>query len=283
MNALNQYTWVNGQPDDTVSVFDRGLAFGDGLFETLRMRRGVAPLLDFHLQRMLHGASRLGISISRQQLQADIDIACQQSIAQPDTTWRLKYILTRGSSDSGYAPKPHSKPTRIMLLMPYDAGLARLHQQQGVKTLTCKWRLSAQPALAGIKHLNRLDQIKARQELLDSDCYEGLMKDQYNTYVEGTMSNFFAIAPEGELITPSLDNSGVAGVMRRLVVETLAPAIGIECLEADISRMNEFKEVFITNALMGIVPVLAVDKHQFEIGPVTRQLQQQLQQFLRKS
>lgn len=282
MNALNRYTWVNGQPQDTVSVFDRGLAFGDGLFETMRLRGDVAPLLELHLERMLHGASRLGINISRQQMLDDIDIAREESVKQPDTTWRLKYIVTRGSSDSGYMPKPHSTPTRILLLMPYDAGLARLHQQQGVKTLSCNWRLSAQPALAGIKHLNRLDQIKARQELLDSDCYEGLMKDQFNTYVEGTMSNFFAIAPEGELITPSLDNSGVAGVMRRLVVETLAPAIGIECLEAEISRMNEFKEVFITNSLMGIVPVLAVDKHHFEIGPITRQLQQQLQQFLQK-
>lgn len=274
-----RHTWVNGQEQQSVSVFDRGLAFGDGLFETIRINQGAAPLLELHIARLLYGAAKLGIAVSQAQLLADIHIALAQSRQQPDSVWRLKYLLTRGDSDSGYTPSPRSQPTRIMHLLPYDAGLTRLMQQQGIKTCTCHWRLSQQPALAGLKHLNRLDQVKARQELVDSDCFEGLMRDQTGNYVEGTMSNLFAVAQDGELITASLDNAGVAGVMRKLVMETLAPALNKTCYEADIHRMTDFREVFITNAMIGIVPVIAVDKTVFDIGPLTRQLQQQLQPY----
>lgn len=282
MTHTEKLTWVNGQLQSTISVFDRGLTFGDGLFETMALRRGSIALLDYHLDRFLFGAKRLGLNVNRQQFLSDLEWAQTHSQQHPDANWRLKYIVTRGESDSGYTPSPHSTPTRIMHLLPYDAGFARLMQQQGVKTSTCHWRLSEQANLAGIKHLNRLDQVKGRQELSDTDCYEGLMRDQHGNYIEGTMSNVFAVAPDGELITPNLASSGVAGVMRRVVMEKLAPAINKACYEAEIHRMTEFTEVFITNAMIGIVPVLAADTTQYPIGPVTRQLQQQLQLLLRQ-
>lgn len=282
MNAA-RYTWVNGRVQESVSIFDRGFMFGDGLFETIRLHKGEAPLLELHTQRLLASCQHLGIRLEREQFHADVQLALTQSLQQADSTWRLKYIITRGESDSGYSPNPHNTPTRAMQLLPYDVGLTRLLQQQGVKTRTCQWPLSEQIALAGLKHLNRLDQVQARKELLDRDCYEGMMRNQQGYYIEGTMSNFFAVAPDGELITPSLDNSGVAGVMRRLVKETLAPSIKLSCYEAEIHRMDEFKEIFITNALIGIVPVIAVDDIHYEIGSVTRQLQNQLRQLLEKN
>lgn len=283
MSTLNKYTWVNGLSQNTVSVFDRGLAFGDGLFETIRINQGVAPLLELHLDRLLTSASILGIALSREQVLDDIALALSLSREQQDSDWRVKYIVTRGESDSGYMPNPRNQPTRIMHMMPHDAGLVRLLQQQGIKACSVQWRLSQQPALAGLKHLNRLDQIKGRQELVDSDCFEGFMKDQSGNYIEGTMTNIFAVAPDGELITPSLEMAGVSGVMRRLVMQELAPALNKQCFEAEIHRMTDFTEVFITNSMIGIVPVVAVDQTQYLIGSLTRQLQQQLQVYLRKS
>ena len=276
--SASKHTWVNGRPQAEISVFDRGLAFGDGLFETIRIGRDSIPLLDYHLARLQAGAGRLGIAIDVDTVRADIAAAQAVAARTVQPVWRLKYIVTRGNSDSGYTPPPKSSPNRIMHLLPYDAGLSRLLQQQGVKTASCQWRLSEQPALAGIKHLNRLDQIKARQELVDSDCYEGFMRDQHGHYIEGTMSNLFAVSRNNELVTPSIDGAGVAGVMRQVIMDELAPAIDMPCYNADIVRMTEFAEVFISNAMIGIVPVIAVDKTRFAIGPVTRQLQQQLQQ-----
>ena len=273
-------SWVNGQSQGAVSVLDRGLAFGDGLFETMRIIKGEIPLLEFHLRRMITDAAKLGIAVSEATVKADLQLALDCLASQTTSSFRLKYIITRGDSDSGYAPKPRGSVNRIMLLQSYDAGLNRLLQQQGIKTFTCQWRLSGQPALAGIKHLNRLDQVMARQEFLDSDCYEGLMLDQSNRYIEGTMSNIFAVTGSDEIITPLLDSCGVEGVMKRVVVESLCPVIDKSCFEAEITRLeaDEFKEIFITNALIGIMPVIAVDSEVFSVGPVTRSLQQALSQ-----
>ncbi len=270
------YTWVNSQFHHTISVFDRGLSFGDGLFETMRVSGAKIPLLDYHLERLFLGARRLGINVSHEDIKADIQLALAAIQNQKESIWRLKYIVTRGESNSGYTPNPRGIPTRIMQMHIYDAGFSRLLQQQGIKTCTCVWRLSEQPRLAGIKHLNRLDQVMAKQECSDRDSYEGLMLDQAGRYIEGTMSNVFAITPDGNVITPRLDNAGVEGIMRKLVIEELCKINHIECYEAEINRMDEFSEVFITNALMGIIPVVAVDQITFEIGPVTRLLQQTL-------
>jgi 4-amino-4-deoxychorismate lyase len=268
------YTWVNSQFHNSVSVFDRGLSFGDGLFETMRVSGAQIPLLHYHLERLFSGARRLRINVNQDEVKTDIESALSLIKDQKETIWRLKYIVTRGESNSGYTPNPRGVPTRIMQMHIYDAGFSRLLQQQGIKTCTCQWRLSEQPLLAGIKHLNRLDQVMAKQECSDRDSYEGLMLDQNGRYVEGTMSNVFAVTTDGKVITPRMDHAGVEGVMRKLVIDELCKNNHIECYEADINRMDEFSEVFVTNALMGIVPVVAVDQISFEIGPVTRRLQQ---------
>lgn len=268
------YTWVNSQFHNSVSVFDRGLSFGDGLFETMRVSGAQIPLLDYHLERLFSGARRLRINVNQEDVKTDIESALSVIKDQKESIWRLKYIVTRGESNSGYTPNPRGVPTRIMQMHIYDAGFSRLLQQQGIKTCTCQWRLSEQPLLAGIKHLNRLDQVMAKQECSDRDSYEGLMLDQNGRYVEGTMSNVFAVTSDGKVITPRLDHAGVEGVIRKLVIDELCKNNNIECYEAEINRMDEFSEVFVTNALMGIVPVVAVDQISFEIGPVTRKLQQ---------
>lgn len=284
MADINKVSWVNGQIADQISVFDRGLAFGDGVFETMFLHRGCLPLFELHKSRLLASLEHLGIQLNEQTLNDDIQLALNYVEQQNSSeSWRLKLIITRGNSDSGYTPNPYSHANRVMHLLPYDNGLVRLMQEQGVKTTTCQWRLSHQPSLAGIKHLNRLDQIKARLELSDTEYFEGLMLSQDGLYTDGTMSNIFAVAPDGELITPALNNAGVSGVMRRLIMETLAEKINKSCYEAEIHRMNEFSEVFICNAMLGIIPVLSVDQNFYPIGPITRQLQRQLSLYIRQA
>lgn len=278
---MQKCCWVNGQVAESISVFDRGLAFGDGVFETMFLHRGRIPLFDLHKSRLLASLAQLGIPFNEKVLLDDLQLALEYARQNNADSWRLKLIVTRGNSESGYSPNPYSQANRIVHLLPYDNGLVRLMQEQGVKTTTCQWRLSSQPGLAGMKHLNRLDQIKARQELSDSEYFEGLMLNQEGFYTDGTMSNIFAVAPDDELITPALRNAGVSGVMRRLVMDVLAPNIGKTCYEAEIHRMNEFSEVFITNAMLGIIPVVSVDQYYYPVGPLTRQLQQQLAQYLR--
>ena len=269
-------TWVNAEPKASVSVFDRGFSFGDGLFETIRINGARAPLLEYHLERLLAGAEKLGISITEKQVRGDVYKALNSVTDQKESVWRLKYILTRGESDSGYTPNPKGKPTRVMQLQSFDAGLNRLLQQQGIKACTCNWRLSENSYLVGLKHLNRIDQVMARHEWLDSDCYEGLMLDQSGRYIEGTSSNLFAVTAKDEIITPELINCGVNGVMRRAIIEDLCPKIGQECYEAEINGVENFMELFVSNALMGILPITRVDNISFEVGPVTRALQDAL-------
>lgn len=281
MSDLQKRSWVNGQVAEEISVFDRGLAFGDGVFETMFLHRGRIPLLELHKSRLLASLAQLGIQLSEQTLADDLQLAMDYAKQNNADSWRLKLIITRGNSESGYSPNPYSQANRVIHLLPYDNGLVRLMQEQGVKTTTCQWRLSSQPGLAGLKHLNRLDQIKARQELSDTEYFEGFMLSQEGFYTDGTMSNIFAVAPDGELITPALHNAGVSGVMRRLVMDSLAPNMGKTCYEAEIHRVNEFSEMFITNAMLGIIPVVSVDQYYYPIGPITRQLQQQLAHYLR--
>lgn len=264
------YTWVNGEPDANLAITDRGLAFGDGLFETIRVEQQQAPLLAYHLQRLQCGAERLGIGFPEARIKADMAAAMQQATAG---CWRLKYILTRGNSVSGYQACPSLQPNRIMQLQPFTRDVPML-QQQGVQLRYCDWRLAQQPALAGLKTLNRLDQVMARQEWQDDSIFEGLMADQQGHWVEGTMSNLFVVQ-QGHLLTPSLEQAGVAGVMRRVVLELAADA-GIPCSETVLADFNRCDEVFITNALIGIVPAVALAGQQWPVGPITRRLQQHL-------
>ena len=260
-------SWVDGQPADVLSLKDRGLAYGDGLFETIAVRGGQPLLLDRHLSRLAEGCRRLAIA-------ADHGVIRAELLAYADALGDgvLKLILTRGDSLRGYTSDPSAAPRRILQGNP-PAAYPVAHAEQGVRLFPCTTRLSTQPLLAGIKHLNRLEQVLARAEWRDSEHAEGLMLDQTGRVIEGVFSNLFLVR-DGVLITADLKRCGVAGVMRAELLDQ-APALGINPHITDISleQLQWADEVFVCNSVYGVWPVRAYAALGWPVGPVTRKLQ----------
>ncbi|HEX7080315.1 MAG TPA: aminodeoxychorismate lyase [Gammaproteobacteria bacterium] len=257
---------VNGERKN-VDPSDRGLAYGDGVFETMACRAGRIRWLDYHLDRLTHGCARLAIPTpDRSALRAEIEAHCP---ALEDAV--VKLIVTRGSGARGYAPPEPAKPTRILSIAPWSEPPAADYTR-GIGLKTCALRLGENPQLAGLKHLCRLEQVLARMELVGTSAQEGLVRSSGGFVVGGISSNVFAVRG-GRLLTPRLTRCGVHGVMRRVVLEQAARA-GLEAIEADIDlpTLLDADELFVTNALFGIKPVSRVDACVFSVGPRTQAL-----------
>lgn len=267
-------TWVDGQPAQFVPLADRGLAYGDGLFETMRVRQGRIALLARHLQRLQQSCQRLGLQPDWQQLQNQLDNFCQNL-----SDHVCKLIVTRGDGLRGYAA-PVGQPTRIILQASAPPQWPEQHARDGVHLFACQTRLAIQPALAGLKHLNRLEQVLARAEWQDDVHAEGLMLDSQDQVVEGVFSNLFCVRDK-LLLTPLLDRCGVAGIMRGLLLD-LSAEQGMQVAQQRISlpELQQADEVFMCNSLYGIWPVISLAKHHWPVGPVTRSLQHHLNEYL---
>ncbi|MFY0727777.1 aminodeoxychorismate lyase [Pseudomonas sp. NFX15] len=259
--------WVDGQPADALSLKDRGLAYGDGLFETIAVRNGQPVLLDRHLSRLTDGCSRLAITSDPDRVRSEISA---YAAALGDGV--LKLILTRGDGLRGYAPDPSAQARRILQGNP-AAAYPAVHAEQGVRLFPCATRLSRQPLLAGLKHLNRLEQVLARAEWQDTEHAEGLMLDQAGRVIEGVFSNLFLVR-DGVLITADLKRCGVAGVMRAEILFQ-AKLLGIPTQIADIplEQLQWADEVFVCNSVYGVWPVRACAALSWPVGPLTRKLQ----------
>jgi 4-amino-4-deoxychorismate lyase len=259
--------WVDGQPADALSLKDRGLAYGDGLFETIAVRNGQALLLDRHLARLAEGCLRLKIA-------ADPDLIHREVLAYAAAMGEgvLKLILTRGDGLRGYAPDPSASPRRILQGNPaaaYPVGNA----DEGVRLFPCTTRLSRQPLLAGLKHLNRLEQVIARSEWQDTDHAEGLMLDLAGRVIEGVFSNLFLVR-NGVLITADLKRCGVAGVMRaELLFQAESSGIPTQIVDITLEQLQWADEVFVCNSVYGVWPVRAYAALSWPVGPLTRKLQ----------
>ncbi|MBA2078711.1 aminodeoxychorismate lyase [Rhodanobacter sp. PCA2] len=255
---------VDGQPQDTVSALDRGLLYGDGLFETIRFAGDAAPLWSRHMQRLALGCERLGLPAADPVL-----LWREAQAARGDMTHAVVRItLTRGVGTRGYAMPALPQVARIVAAFPMPALDAALYRD-GVRLHLCETRLAEQPRLAGIKHLNRLEQVLARAEWSDPSIAEGLLCDMRGHAVSATAANLFAVIG-GVPVTPALERCGVAGVLRAALLEAL-PRLEVrdlplhECLAAD--------ELFLSSSVRGILPVQAVGDTVFAPGPVTRAMQ----------
>jgi len=268
---------VNGSAQDSLSARDRGLAYGDGLFETIAVRNGKPQLLDLHWQRLEKGCVRLKIPFPGiPALMDDIERLILHARQAQKSTGVIKVIVTRGSGGRGYRFEPTLNVTRIAILSEWPSWQGT-ERDVGVICTTCKTQLSSQPLLAGVKHLNRLEQVMARAEWSGDDIAEGIMLDTHGHIIEGTMSNIFFVDRQQTIVTPALDQCGVAGVQRENIL-AIADNEGFEINEADVNLMDleKFSEVFISNSLIGIWPVTAIDKQEYKIGSVTRTLQEEL-------
>lgn len=260
-------TWIDGRPAALLSVGDRGLAYGDGLFETVAVRHGRIALLERHLQRLGEGARRLLLPL-------DLDLVRAELLAFAGELGSgvAKLIVTRGDGLRGYAPPADAHCRRILSGSPPPAYPAR-HAREGVRLYPCATRLAEQPLLAGLKHLNRLEQVLARAEWQDPACAEGLMCDASGRVIEGVFSNLFMVK-DGELLTPALQRCGVAGVMRaEILARATAGGIPLRICDLDHAQLLAADEVFLCNSQYGIWPVVALAEHVWPLGELTRKLQ----------
>lgn len=265
-------SWVDGRPGAALPVDDRGLAYGDGLYETIRVAAGRSPLVELHMQRLLRGADVLQMPVDIDAIEAELRafMAAQLAAGRGDCT--VKLLLTRGSAGRGYRPLPEAQPRRLLLAFP-PAAWPAANTVDGIALYECALRLSINPTLAGIKHLNRLEQVLARGEWDDDRHAEGLLCDVEGRVIEGTMSNLFLVH-DGVLVTPRLHRCGVGGVMRGFLIAR-ALALGIPVSERDVVRadLDAADELFICNSNIGAWPVRELAARRFVPGPVTRRMQ----------
>jgi 4-amino-4-deoxychorismate lyase len=257
-----------GQPGAAVSVLDRGLHYGDGLFETIACEGGRPRLLERHLQRLAAGCERLGLFGDGAELAREV-----RALATDTSRAVVKLLLTRGVSVArGYAPAGSEHTLRIALRYAW-LGVDPEQAGQGVRVRRATLRLGENPALAGIKHCNRLEHVLARREWSDPGIAEALLFSSSGALVSGTMSNVFLVRGS-KVLTPCIDRCGVAGVMRGLVLELAAEAgISAEERRLDAADLAAAEELFLTSALSGIRPVRELDGMGVGVGPVTRRLQ----------
>lgn len=260
---------INGVATPQVDCTDRGLLYGDGLFETLRIENGALCFWHSHMARLASGCLRLGIQ------GLDYALLAQEAARLTTDVARgvLKVVITRGSGDRGYRPAVNCVPTRILQLhsLPEYPPQFKL---EGITARVCSTRLGRNPLLAGIKHLNRLEQVMARAEWRESQIAEGIMLDSNARVIGGTMTNLFFVA-DGALCTPDLAESGVAGVTRQRIIEwARKETLPVHVERYTLDDMLAAAEVFVCNSLIGVWPVARLDTKNWPVGDVTRRAMQ---------
>ena len=255
---------VNGQLSDSVSALDRGLSYGDGLVETIRFEAAQAPLWSRHMQRLATGCERLRLPAP------DTALLWQeaQQVSAGLSRFVVRITLTRGVGERGYAPPVAVAPTRIVAAFPLPAVSAALYAD-GVRLYRCQTTLADQPLLAGIKHLNRLEQVLARAEWNDPAIGEGLVCDRHGNVISATAANRVAVI-EGVPVTPSVDRCGVAGVARAVLLDAF-PECQVRNLP--LGEALNASELFLSSSVRGILPVQAVGDTVYAPGPVVRAMQ----------
>ena len=257
---------VNGEPAATIAALDRGLAYGDGIFRTIRVARGRALNWSRHYERLRIDARTLELSLPGESLLLE-EI---RRIAPAEAV--VKVIVTRGVSGRGYAFDPGASATRIVAAFP-AAVYPAANASEGVEVRRCALVLSHQPLLAGAKTLNRLENVIARNEWSDPRIAEGLLADAEGRLIEATVSNVFLVKA-GRLATPDLSLCGVAGAQRERVRELLAKeGVGCEVRHVRFAEVEEADELFLTNSLIGVWPVARYGSRRWAVGPVTRRAQ----------
>ncbi|MCZ6828340.1 MAG: aminodeoxychorismate lyase [Gammaproteobacteria bacterium] len=267
--------WVNQQPDSSLSTLDRGFAYGDGVFETLRCHRGRFHLLEQHLQRLQLGCERLEIPCPHESLRLHLHDASNYLRSQELADATLRLTVTRGSAlenecGRGYAGA-HGAPNVVLSLysarLPWRAAPPPLH-------LIChRTPLATQPLLAGIKHCNRLEQVLAAKAVQRVGADEAIMLNQAGRPVSAVAANLFLVIGNN-LYTPDLSECGVAGTVRGVILEHLADAcmIHVEQRALELEELYQAQELILSNSLVGIQSVASVESQHFSTTRVADKL-----------
>lgn len=270
---MTQRYLINGEPATGLSPLDRGLAYGDGVFRTLVASGGEPQHWALQHARLSDDCRALGIDCP----DADTLLADIHRLVRDGTHAVIKIVVTRGVSDRGYAMPVEARPTRIVIRSDYPAYAASCFNE-GVRLRVCRMRLAPQPQLAGIKHLNRLENVLARAEWNDDGIAEGILLDIDGHVIEGTMSNIL-LRTGSTLATPDLRRCGVAGLTRQRILDA-APELGCRPVvtELTLDDLLRADEVMICNSVIGVWQVRAIDDRRWPQQPLAGRLRE----FLRE-
>ncbi len=263
---------IDGIFTDKISVFDRGLNYGDGFFETTRWifldesNSGKVEFWNRHLKRLEMGCRKVQIKFSLDLLNNYKSMILRRAFEKKMKSGILKIIITRGVGSRGYKISKSMQPTMILLLFP-EMQIDQSIYTEGVNLTICKKKLSSNNYLAGTKNLNRLDSVILASEFNDS-FFEGIISDDKGMILEGTKTNIFLLK-EGLIYTPKINNSGIKGIIREVVIEK-----NFDVVEKAIhlSDLPDFESVFITNSILKVVPVKQIDKKNYFINERIKEL-----------
>ncbi len=262
---------VGGEICSSLPVSDRAIHYGDGLFETIAVRDGRIEYWQRHMQRLASGCQRLNMPTP----DAALLLNEARQVIGNARQGVIKIIISRGDGGRGYRPSQSAQPRRICAFYPWPQ-YPHDYAQQGIMLTVCKTPLGLNPALAGIKHLNRLEQVMGRSEWSGETVAEGLMLDIHGNVIEGTMSNLFFVR-HGQLHTPGLANSGVAGIIRDVMMDCCQQLnTPVHQNDYQLDEVVVADELFVTNSVIGVWPVKQLAEKTYRIGPLTQQLQQAL-------
>jgi len=264
---------VNGKPESSISTSDRGLNYGDGLFETMVVIDGRVRFFQDHLARLKNGCKKLAIPMpALEAIEGDLD---KLMPTDQNTNFIFKVLVTRGESGRGYMPDNEASTTRVCSRYDMPANLSALWDA-GLAVHVCATRLANNPQLAGIKHTNRLEQVIASRERLNTKYQEGVMLSIDEYVVEGTKSNIFW-QTDDEFFTPSLNQNGVAGVSRAKVIEILKKDHHtVNVGKYRLADVQSSDLVFMTNSTMLIAQVAQLEQTVWPINPLLKELRQAL-------
>ena len=266
------FSLINGIFKKNISVLDRGLAYGDGIFETMNWRASKSNKVqiygveywDRHLERLKIGCNKIKLPMpSKDLLNSYKNKILKKSLESNINRGVLKIIITRGVGGRGYKYESNLKPTIIFLSFPAKTIDQKLYNT-GVKVKLCKTDILENKRISGIKHLNRLDSVIARSEW-DNNYFEGLFVDKSGNLLEGTMTNIFFIKNK-ILYFPKLKSCGIEGIMSQVIKEktNLFFKDFMEC-NLKLSEIKNFDAMFLTNSIIRVMPVKHLENVCFAI------------------
>jgi 4-amino-4-deoxychorismate lyase len=282
LEKQSHFISVNGQLNGGLSPQDRGLAYGDGVFETLQVVNGFVPLWHYHQERLLKGLKALAIEVPTEMLNLVVQQLLNEltRVCHEQTTGVCKIIVTRGDSQRGYSVVDGSSAN---VILNYQPNSLKDSSDLCLRLTRCDTAIIESKTLAGIKHLNRLENVLSRKEVTAQGFDDGVLISQRGLVIEAVSSNIFFLMND-QLHTPKIELSGVSGVVRRLVIEELAESSGLTVVECDIEagNFNHYTSAFICNAITGLVLVGSIDEVGYGKSEHITQLQRQFIQFMQR-
>ena len=266
---------INGIFTRKIDIADRGFQFGDGIFETMAFSEDNLEFWSEHMSRLKKGCKVLSMPCpDLKKIFFKAKKMCKSFNAQG----ALKLIVSRGIGERGYKIPEKIKPSWAISLYPWPK-FPEANFIQGVNVRKCITTISRQPLLSRIKHLNRLEQVLARSEWKARNITEGLMCDDKDHVIEGTMSNIFLVK-NNNLYTPNLDFCGIDGIMRNIVIK-IAKSKNIKISIQKIKYNELFKAdgLFLVNSLIGIWPIRRLDNKIYQPIDLTKEIANRLEKI----